>query len=200
MLGEMQLLPAIKPGERGLEHQRRSDLAYHKTSPPEIRLRFKWHINEPILYFSCLIFHPVNAPKSIRNYKVISFPSPIMADANRELFDDLLASLKSLPEISYEALARRVHYKARHVSQFSSMMKYIVDVDPYPSDDKGTDASMAGGEDCTARMERMGSYFLSHGVRSVDQNKWTIEWYEMAATCTVRSPRLGPPYLAYRGS
>ncbi|RAQ44153.1 hypothetical protein AFGD_012535 [Aspergillus flavus] len=107
-----------------------------------------------------------------------------MADANRELFDDLLASLKSLPEISYEALARRVHYKARHVSQFSSMMKYIADVDPYPSDDKGTNASMAGGEDCTARMTRMGSYFLSHGVRSVDQTKWTMEWYMMAATCT----------------
>ncbi|KAF4177844.1 hypothetical protein CNMCM7927_002823 [Aspergillus lentulus] len=183
MLGEMQLLPAVKPGEGGLEHQRRSDFTYNKTSPPEIRLRFKWHISEPILYFSCLIFHPVNAPKSIRNHKVIFFPSPIMADANRELFDDLLASLKSLPEISYEALARRVHYKARHVSQFSSMMKYIADVDPYPSDDKSTNASLAGGEDCTARMERMGSYFLSHGVRSVDQNKWTIEWYEMAFTC-----------------
>ncbi|KAK1142130.1 hypothetical protein N8T08_008214 [Aspergillus melleus] len=54
------------------------------------------------------------------------------------------------------------------------MMKYIAKVDPYPSDDKGTNASMAGGEDNAERMARMGSYFLSHGVRSVDQSKWTV--------------------------
>ncbi|GKZ49349.1 hypothetical protein AbraIFM66951_001754 [Aspergillus brasiliensis] len=90
------------------------------------------------------------------------------------IWEDLLGDLKTLPAISFDGFARRIHYRARWNSDFNSLRKYIDTDQPYPPGDESHNQELDGkytGED----FSRLGNFFLAAELMSIDDDgTWQI--------------------------
>ncbi|RDH19750.1 hypothetical protein M747DRAFT_331910 [Aspergillus niger ATCC 13496] len=85
------------------------------------------------------------------------------------IWEDLLADLKTLPAISFDGFARRIHFRARWHGDFDSLRKYIGTDQPYPANDESHDQVLDGmytGEE----FRRLGNWFLAAEFISIDDD------------------------------
>ncbi|GLA65152.1 hypothetical protein AtubIFM54640_006893 [Aspergillus tubingensis] len=93
---------------------------------------------------------------------------PVDFDA---IWEDLLADLKTLPAISFDGFARRIHFRARWNSDFNSLRRYIDTDQPYPAGDESHNQEL-DGMDTGSEFSRLGSYFLASEFFNIDDGAW----------------------------
>ncbi|GLA90141.1 hypothetical protein AtubIFM56815_005699 [Aspergillus tubingensis] len=87
------------------------------------------------------------------------------------IWEDLLADLKTLPAISFDGFARRIHFRARWNSDFNSLRRYIDTDQPYPAGDESHNQEL-DGMDTGREFGRLGSYFLASEFFNIDDGAW----------------------------
>ncbi|RAL04454.1 uncharacterized protein BO80DRAFT_485021 [Aspergillus ibericus CBS 121593] len=85
------------------------------------------------------------------------------------LWENLLADLKSLPAISFDGFARRIHYRTRWNDNFSSLRKYIGSDQPYPPGDE-SHGQQLDGMDVGSDFSSLGNSFLAPAFLSIDDD------------------------------
>lgn len=107
---------------------------------------------------------------------------PVDFDA---IWEDLLADLKTLPAISFDGFARRIHFRARWNSDFNSLRRYIDTDQPYPAGDESHNQEL-DGMDTGSEFSRLGSYFLASEFFNIDDGAW--QYIQEQLLTPVRSP------------
>lgn len=94
------------------------------------------------------------------------------------IWEDLLADLKTLPAISFDGFARRIHFRARWNSDFNSLRKYIGTDQPYPAGDESHNQEL-DGMDTGSDFSRLGNWFLTAEFMSIDDDGYWQKYLAM---------------------
>ncbi|BCR95337.1 uncharacterized protein AKAW2_20277S [Aspergillus luchuensis] len=110
------------------------------------------------------------------------------------IWEDLLADLKTLPAISFDGFARRIHFRARWNSDFNSLRKYIGTDQPYPAGDENHNQEL-DGMDTGNDFSRLGNWFLTAEFMSIDDDGYWQKYLAMQLFPFIIYPIFTPEVL-----